>query len=231
MSSIHRLVSIPLSRNSFAKEIILIKRIAEINGLNIDVHRLAKKKMLKKLLTERNPPPPSNQKRKKWLRLPYLGRPSEMLARDLRRFGYSPAFYPITTLRNLSSLKDKIPPEDKAGVYRVTCGECPATYIGQTGRALSKRIEEHKAAFFSKKPSKSAVGLHCVAFNHDPEKITVELIHSCKKSQLLNRLEEVETVKYYNADKHHSLNDMEATYFNPIVRYILNYSTDTDIHD
>lgn len=149
-----------------------------------------------------------------------------MLARDLRRYGYKPAFYPVTTLRSLSTLKDTTPMEEKAGVYKITCGECPAFYIGQTGRTLSTRTEEHKSAFYSKTPSKSAVGFHCLTFNHDPEKINAKILHPQGKSQRLNCLEEIETVKHHNTDRCHSLNDMEATYFDPIVRYILNYSSD-----
>jgi len=52
-------------------------------------------------------------------------------------------------------------------------------------------------------------------------------LHSHGKSQHLNRLEEIGTFKNHNADKYHSLNDMEATYFNLIDLYILNYSSDT----
>jgi len=115
-----------------------------------------------------------------------------MLLRDLGRFGYSSALHPLTTLKNLSSLKDKTPFEEKAGVYKVTGGECTALHIGQTGRSLKTKIQEHKSAFSSKKPGKPATGFHCVTFNHDPEKITTKLLHSHGKSQRLNRLEEIE---------------------------------------
>ena len=149
-----------------------------------------------------------------------------MLARNLRRFGYSPAFYPVTTLKSLFSLMDKVHPEENARVCKVNCGECPAFYIGQTGRSLNIRIQEHKSVFHSKNPSKSAVGFHWIAFNHNPEKISVKLIHPHSKSNLLNQLEEIETIKHHKSDRYHSLNNMEATFFNPLIRYIVNSSAE-----
>mgnify|MGYP000849030474 CR=1 FL=1 len=109
MSSIHRLVSNPLSSSSFNNEINQIEKIAGINGSDIEVHQLVKKKIKNSSLNLIHFPFPCTYK--KWLRLPYLGRPSEVLARDLHRFGYSSAFYPVTTLKSLSSLKDKTPLE------------------------------------------------------------------------------------------------------------------------
>ena len=41
--------------------------------------------------------------------------------------------------------KDKSDKWDQTGVvYKFTCKNCPATYIGETKRSLKTRINEHK---------------------------------------------------------------------------------------
>lgn len=93
----------------------------------------------------------------------------------------------------------------------MVCGECSATYIGQTGRPLRERIREHVLSTFSRNPEKSAVGLHCVAMGHDPEKFKAEHIHVCEKGSELNRLEEIEIVSEFKRNRKSLLNDMSFT--------------------
>ena len=45
-------------------------------------------------------------------------------------------------------------------VYRIPCATCPAVYIGQTGRLLSTRLDEHKAAVKHANCDTSAVAEH-----------------------------------------------------------------------
>ena len=74
---------------------------------------------------------------------------------------------------------------------------------------------------YSKNPGKSAVGLHCLTFAHDPQKLSSSLLLSCWKGRQLDRLEEIEVIKAYNKDRYHSINDLNATYVKPIVRFLL----------
>ena len=47
----------------------------------------------------------------------------------------------------ITNAKDKDKPEDRQGVvYKIKCCDCPASYIGETGRNLSTRLTEHKRA-------------------------------------------------------------------------------------
>ena len=61
---------------------------------------------------------------------------------------YRVALKPITTLRRLlTNVKDKAKPEDRQGaVYKIKCCDCQASHIGETGRNLSTRLNEHKRA-------------------------------------------------------------------------------------
>ena len=54
-------------------------------------------------------------------------------------------FEPTNTLRqSFFSPKDPLENNEKTeAVYHISCKECPATYIGETGRALGTRFAEH----------------------------------------------------------------------------------------
>lgn len=224
LAAIHRLLSLPLSKTAIETETAQIEKIVFLNGLKIDVRRTIRKKRLQKLLNYSRQPTQTSSRRQKWIRLPYVGQTSNQLARELKRLDYKVGFYPLTTLGSLSMLKDPIPQMDKPGVYKVSCGECPAIYVGQTGRPLKERFKEHISAAYSNNPERSAVALHCAAYGHDPEKLTANHIHICNKGKTLNRLEEVEILAANKKDEKNLLNDLQDTTTNPIVQFVINSS-------
>ena len=78
--------------------------------------------------------------------IPYVNRMSEAVRRVLDPLGIRTCFKPHKTFRNLLTWvkKDPVLPEEKAGVvYKVPCGDCPASYVGQVGRTLMHRLKEH----------------------------------------------------------------------------------------
>ena len=88
-AAVHRLLVLPLSEESRLNEIRTIEDVATCNGLNIDIHEMIRRKSLRPLLSkqrESNPSPQtSSSPRKYWLHLPYLGKISNLLARELER--------------------------------------------------------------------------------------------------------------------------------------------------
>ena len=79
--------------------------------------------------------------------IPYIRGTSETIARILR-YNIRVAHKPMFTLRRLlANVKDKDEPDDRPGaVYKIKCSDCQATYIGETGRNLTTRLNEHKRA-------------------------------------------------------------------------------------
>ena len=62
--------------------------------------------------------------------------------------------------RILTRVKDPMPPEEKTVViYKINC-ICGDFYVGETGRNLTTRIKEHKAACRLTAFDKSAVARH-----------------------------------------------------------------------
>ena len=151
-SAVNRMLSLPLNSDAEERETQIIEHIALLNGLKTNVRLFINRCKLRRLLmasrssptfpsffesqvrkaglaTKFPPPPPASSDKEVWLRLPYLGRPTELLERELKRFGYRVGFYPLTKIIHLSKLKDVIPPLHQSGIYSLLC-PCGDTYIG-----------------------------------------------------------------------------------------------------
>ena len=109
----------------------------------------------------------NNRERKVMVVLSYVHGVSEKISRALRKHGVVCAFKPHVTLRRkLVHPKDKTKPSEKCGVvYDIPCSNCEANYIGQSGRRLQTRIDEHSAAV-GKGSTSSAVAIHTLQTGH-----------------------------------------------------------------
>ena len=119
-------------------------------------------------LPQKTPPPQdkdtpgNNQNHHKPLGIPYIQGKSEELSRSFKKFGINIYHKPFNTLRSqLLHPKDKTDKLKKCGViYLVTCNTCKKEYIGETGRPLGKRLEEHR------KITSSAINEHINTTGH-----------------------------------------------------------------
>ena len=86
--------------------------------------------------------------------LPYIKGLSERIGRMCRPLVIHTTFTSRNTLRkSLTKVKGRPGMLDVKGVvYSIPCADCPATYIGETGRTLKVRMAEHKRAVKSKDP-------------------------------------------------------------------------------
>ena len=102
---IHRLVSVPLSKDKFVKEMNTIKNIARNNNININIFKIINRKINSQVSTLT-----SKKYNVKWIRQPFLGNISYKIASILNKANYRVAFYSINTIQHLSTLKDPTPP-------------------------------------------------------------------------------------------------------------------------
>ena len=66
--------------------------------------------------------------------------------------GFPTNFRRIRTLFDSSKIRNKQcnfkdnrePPNQACGVYKLSCNDCDEVYIGETGRLLKERTEEHR---------------------------------------------------------------------------------------
>ena len=52
-------------------------------------------------------------------------------------------------------------------VYKIPCGSCDMTYVGETGQTLDLRLREHKRALINGEPWTSAIAEHVINHRHD----------------------------------------------------------------
>jgi len=87
-------------------------------------------------------------------------------------------------------------------VYRVSCNECDATYVGQTKRQLQTRMREHRSDINRRSSSPSVISEHRLTYNHDfkwdkveildnertyNKRIISEMIHIKKQTNSINK--------------------------------------------
>ena len=99
------------------------------------------------------------------------------IARILKNYSYRAAYYSLATLSNISSPEDPSTDLCSPGVYGLFCGQCPAFYLGRTGRSLKERLREHKRAYKKNRPSESAFAEHLLDSGHIPDICTLKLLH------------------------------------------------------
>ena len=77
--------------------------------------------------------------------LPFIQGTTYNISHVLKRNNIAATFKPLNTIRiDLRSVKYPINPKDMKGVYSIPCS-CGIPYIGEKGRSINQRIQEHAA--------------------------------------------------------------------------------------
>ena len=75
--------------------------------------------------------------------LPFIQGTTDKISHVLMINNIYASFKPLCIIRNyLGFVKDPIDPKDMEGVYMIPCS-CGTPYIGETGRSIRQRIQEH----------------------------------------------------------------------------------------
>ena len=110
----------------------------------------------------------------------------------------------MNTVRSMvSHPKDRVPLLNKSGVvYKVECGGCNASYVGETKRRLESRLAEHRKAVQRGEVNASALAEHVWNAGHQVDwdsmkvldassrhhsRLALEAIHIRRQKNSLNR--------------------------------------------
>ena len=120
------------------------------------------------------------EKLKRFTSIPYVQGVSEPISRILTQVGIGVALKPHHTLSSLfRKPKDIINFEQKRGLmYQISCRDCNAVYVGETGRSVRTRKREHADAVKTFNTKKSALSQHVMEFDHRIDWDNVKILKS-----------------------------------------------------
>ncbi|XP_043205006.1 uncharacterized protein LOC122372176 [Amphibalanus amphitrite] len=118
------------------------------------------------------------KKTERYITLPN-SKPAEMIAKQIEMTGFKIAFSSGTKVGDILKNHTKRNGEEKSLVYKIPCGSCDKSYIGETGRGLDVRLKEHKRDMRNN-AEHSAVVIHAQKTHHLPRWGGAEIIALCK---------------------------------------------------
>jgi hypothetical protein len=182
-----RLCNTPLTPERFKAEEKYIIETAMLNGYKkLQIERLVKKhqtKIWRSQITTLTPEKKSlvktirtseDRERAIFINIPYWEPASRKIEKVLKSHIINPYCNSDGNLKDIiGALKDRIPKEEKSGIYEIACKTCHKKYRGQTKRRCADRYKEHERAWRLKHPKDSAMGAHCLDENHEMGEMTL----------------------------------------------------------
>lgn len=153
------------------------------------------KEIKKAVQNAKQPPKPNNEtKQIATAYLPYIKGTTDKISRIISKHNIKTVFKPHCILRNqFRSVKDPLPKLHTSGVYSIPCS-CGKYYIGQTGRAIDTRKNEHRSDCRHKRITQSALAEHTLQTGHtinfDETKVLAKTQHG--KSRYIREAIEIE---------------------------------------
>lgn len=184
------MINIPMEEEDYKAEKACIYKAAKLNGYNTCfVDKIIQQHVRKKHRNNCTTLQP-NKENVKRVSLPFYPKVTNAITAKLRHHDIQVVHKSRNTLRELlCNLKDKIPSDERSGIYKINCNHCSAAYYGQTRRYFKTRLREHKSAVSNKKANESSVAAHAVCFQHDIDWGSAKLIKNITKTRNLNTWE------------------------------------------
>lgn len=213
-SWIHRAISVPMTKHDLNEELNFIKQIGINNGFCIKkINKIISNKIYRQNMNEIFPSV-IDIVVKPYISVPYVQNLSNKISNTFSKFGINVAFKSNPNLGNyLFNSKPKTDIMKKSGVYSLSCSQCNATYVGQTGRSFHIRYCEHirpnSNTNFRQHLNDSG---HILNQNHKPK-----ILHIENKGIILNLLESMEINKLNNNNNLTILNDQQDLSNSPLL--------------
>lgn len=111
-----------------------------------------------------------------------------------------------TTNGRIFSITDKMTCNSCNLIYLIHCGKCQTQYIGETGRTVKDRLNDHCSAIKTKK--QTAVAIHFNSMGHSEKDLNITAIEQLKTKNIADRRDkEKHWIKLINSAYPHGLNN------------------------
>jgi len=127
----------------------------------------------------------NNTKRKKRIIFTYHSPLIRKLTNRFKQTNFNIAFKSTSTIYQL--LPHKSDNTNTSGIYGIKCNTCDMVYIGQSGKPLTTRHQEHTRYIRTNNPN-SAYAMHILNNKHEygTENETLKLLKPCNKDLKIN---------------------------------------------
>ena len=146
---------------------------------------------------------------KKFFIIPFVKEISDKFSHIANKYDLRTAYYCNNKLnRFIKTGKDILEHQRQSNVvYRISCLDCDAKYIGQTKRQLKTRIREHRQDINRKSGSPSVISHHKIENNHEfnwdhvevldretsyEKRLISEMVHIKRHKSALNKQSDTE---------------------------------------
>lgn len=183
--------------------------------------------MIKKILNKKTVVKSTNQNdREVYCKIPYIDCLSEQIKNTFKghttkkqeKIKITTRSHNTIKRRFFSKTKSKNKKELKSGIiYNIPCTQCPKSYVGQTGRYLKQRLNEHKndQRNFLLKSNPTALVEHKIETGHnfDFDNTTILQTQSNYKKRLFAEMIEIQKNKNC-VNKRTDVENLSTAYFN-----------------
>ena len=210
----YRLFKFPLTKKSFEQEVDFINIIASRYGLpNHLIKSIFNKMKHERGLAYSSSQIDSSKTDFKFFSIKYFDDPYLLnkIARVYNKHKICLNFRNLTLKKHLQTSLNSIELLQQSGVYKLCCKNCNAVYIGETGRQIGTRINEHKKDYI-----KSNMGRHLHLHGHELDISNIKLLHKTKKGSLQLCWESAEIHKCMKDQNIICLNDKTHTFSNTL---------------
>jgi len=157
--------------------------------------------------------------KREFFTIPYLNSISKSFIPVIKKYGFDIAYTIPHTLNTFVKCgKDNLDPMSNPGVvYKISCQDCNASYVGQTKRQLRTRIKKHVSDINKKNGSPSVISEHRLKFNHEFEWDNIKIMDNEQSYQKRLISEMVHIKKQQNGLNKQSDTDLLPTSYLPIL--------------
>lgn len=159
-----------------------------------------------------------NKKIYQYRKITYQGPVTDSLNKILTKYTLKAAIKTNnTTYNTLKNTKQRTDILEKNGVYKLTCNDCKAVYIGETGRNFKTRIKEH----INNNNHNSNFGNHLKETGHHFNiKTNTTIMHIQEKNHKLTLLEAYEIYEQNKNKEVQCLNEQVNLFYTPIFKHL-----------
>ena len=211
---IYRMLTIPITKRAQRKEWDTICSIALNSGYPLNLIYHTRNRIAQKITMQQHE---THTHQKIWSTFTYSSPLIHKVTNLFKHTNINIAFRPTNTIFHRLQCHHSDNKLQDSGIYQIQCNTCNKSYVGQSGRSISVRYEEHIRYIRMNSPN-SAYAQHILNHQHEygPPEQTLHLLKSCTKGGIMNQWENFRILQLHNMNQ--LIQEQQIPEHNPLFR-------------